>query len=240
MLVQRLHKFLFLKENSVLGAKAGSSVKMVSNFASTSGDCWQRLRDQLEHSWSRVRGGNQEYLLYHLMDQTVDTLVPVVDEVLKHLAALETQLIEANSNDLNNFKIGAVHNLKQQLGFAHRMLRPMREVLNTTHSISSGEIKKYLKDIHSHINSLLEDVEAGIEQCRDLITHYDTKIANKQANVLYLLTFVTILLCPIQVVVVLVLLLRVELNMPNKSTPSTQTYMGCRCCAHTHTCATRS
>eukprot|EP00622_Pseudochattonella_farcimen_P003320 FR738468.1.p1 GENE.FR738468.1~~FR738468.1.p1 ORF type:complete len:230 (+),score=15.56 FR738468.1:39-692(+) len=164
---------------------------MVSNFASTSGDCWQRLRDQLEHSWSRVRGGNQEYLLYHLMDQTVDTLVPVVDEVLKHLAALETQLIEANSNDLNNFK--------QQLGFAHRMLRPMREVLNTTHSISSGEIKKYLKDIHSHINSLLEDVEAGIEQCRDLITHYDTKIANKQANVLYLLTFVTILLCPIQV-----------------------------------------
>lgn len=93
----------------------------------------------------------------------------------------------------------------------HRMLRPMRSVLDkalSDVSLSDGSVSslnKYFLDVHSHMVQILEDVEEGISECRDLSEAYNTKVAgyqsaqaDRQSQVLYMLTFVTILIAPLQ------------------------------------------
>ena len=93
----------------------------------------------------------------------------------------------------------------------HRMLRPMRSVLDKAlvdGSVSDGSatsLNKYFLDVQSHMIQILEDVEEGISECRDLTEAYNTKVAgyqsaqaDRQSQVLYMLTFVTILIAPLQ------------------------------------------
>ena len=62
----------------------------------------------------------------------------------------------------------------------------------------SKEAAKYMRDVLSHLIQILEDVEVGQNECRDLSDLYATKLDNRDANVLYVLTFVTIFITPIQ------------------------------------------
>jgi hypothetical protein len=55
-----------------------------------------------------------------------------------------------------------------------------------------------MRDVLSHLIQILEDVEVGQNECRDLSDLYATKLDNRDANVLYVLTFVTIFITPIQ------------------------------------------
>ena len=201
--VQRQPKNMQLEAEAV-SIFVVDSEKTVITVQEKPGDCWSRLREQLDHSWSHLRGGDHTFLVYSLMDQTVDSLFPVLHEVLEQLSALESQLIY-DEKGLGEFDIGNVHNVKHQLGYMHRMLRPMREVLSSTERAAFTEGRgekamesKYLRDVHSHVIQLLEDVEEAISQCRDLRDLYDSKVDKRQSNVLYALTFVTILVTPIQ------------------------------------------
>jgi Mg2+ and Co2+ transporter CorA len=141
---------------------------------------------------------------------------------------------------LNEFDVSAVQNVKKQLlcklckiiscclshlilkiltlvlaiwcSDMHRMLRPMRSVLDKAlvdGSVSDGSassLNKYFLDVQSHMTQILEDVEEGISECRDLTEAYNTKVAgyqsaqaDRQSQVLYMLTFVTILIAPLQI-----------------------------------------
>ena len=49
----------------------------------------------------------------------------------------------------------------------------------------SKEAAKYMRDVLSHLIQILEDVEVGQNECRDLSDLYATKLDNRDANVLY-------------------------------------------------------
>ena len=88
----------------------------------------------------------------------------------------------------------------------HRMLRPMRSVLDKALNDGSvTDLKKFFWDVQSHMTQILEDLEEGITECRDLTEAYNSKVAgyqsaqaDRQSKVLYMLTFVTILIAPLQ------------------------------------------
>ena len=59
------------------------------------------------------------------------------------------------------------------------MLRPMRTVLEKATSEQkkdAGELNKYFLDVQSHMVQILEDVDEGISECRDLAESYNTKV----------------------------------------------------------------
>ena len=174
------------------------------------GDCWGKIRKQLKHSYARIRRSDHNFLLYSLLDATVDALFPVVDWVLKRINELDDELANCSGYDLTKFNIEGVRNVRKQLNSMHQTLRPMKEVLlkAADDMAEDGAVEKgnssalmsakYMRDVYSHIIQILEDIEVGQQECRDLTDLYSSKIDNRQADVLYVLTFVTIFITPIQ------------------------------------------
>ena len=181
------------------------------------------MRRQLRHSYSRIRREDHYFLLYSLLDSTTDALFPVLEWVLKRIQQLDDELEDCSPTEIASFNIAGVRNVRKQLNYMHQMLRPMKEVLlkatedmqqslptasgseDTKHDSGggggsgSGSAQKYMRDVYSHLIQILEDIEAGKNECRDLSEVYNIKITNKQSDVLYVLTFVTIFIAPIQV-----------------------------------------
>ena len=94
------------------------------------GDCWQDIRNRrLRKKYSRIRKHNHNFLLYALLDATVDALFPKIKWVLDQIHALDEELNNCTPADLTNFDIAAVRNVRKQLSVAHQALRPLREVL---------------------------------------------------------------------------------------------------------------
>ena len=145
-----------------------------------------------------------------------------VEWVLKRIHQLDDELNKCQGSQLQTFNIAGVRNVKKQLSYMHQMLRPMKEVLSkATEDMQEAELiakeereaqtaqqaasapgsmaAKYMRDVYSHLIQILEDIEAGTNECRDLTEVYNMKLSNKQADVLYVLTFVTIFISPIQV-----------------------------------------
>ena len=60
----------------------------------------------------------------------------------------------------------------------HRILRPMRSVLEKAIATTAdgAASAKYLRDVHSHLVQILEDIDEGVSECRDLAEHYSTKV----------------------------------------------------------------
>jgi magnesium transporter len=153
-----------------------------------------------------------------LLDSTTDAMYPVVEWVLKQIQELEDDLLRRTPSELTSFNITGVRNVRKQLNYMHQMLRPMKEVLlKATADFEEGEggggsvsesgkdrvssaalSAKYMRDVYSHLIQILEDIEVGQSECRDLIESYNMKIDNRQADILYVLTFVTIFITPLQ------------------------------------------
>jgi len=177
--------------------------RTVITIQEKAGDVWHQLRKQMTRPYSKVRMNDHNFLAYSLMDDITDCLFPVLDQVQRELSRLEHSLQQDDGGrGVASFDVAAVHHLKSELAFMHRMLRPMRAVL---HSIieskdvfAHGSTKAHWRDVESHLCQVLEEVEVGVEQCRDLTEHYEVKRNNRQAQVIYVLTIATILIIPAQ------------------------------------------
>jgi len=168
------------------------------------GDSLDPLRKYLRNSWSKVRSKDHSFLLYSLLDVSTEALLPVLRKVVRCIDDLEDRL-DDKSVSVEHFEIGGVRNVKKQLMYMHRVLRPMKPVLETAIESSEPTVAKYLRDVHSLMVQVLDDVSEGISRCTLLGDHYNTKVAqlqseqsNRQNEVLYALTFVTILIAPMQ------------------------------------------
>ena len=223
------------------------------------GDCWVKVRENLKNPRSLVRDRDMHFLIYRLLDQTVDSLFPVVEGMLlllhcyemmlmtqgrkltmeevdkekarrEKIHKLNTQMKKHRAEGLSllhvpqKFDIMAIHNLKGEFASMHRTLRPLRDVLNLQieereEDREAGLLKRdfdpgdkrtqkrsgdyqvtvrFLRDVHSHVVALIDDIENGVTECRDLSDLYNNESSRHQADVLYLLTFVTIIALPIQ------------------------------------------
>ena len=57
------------------------------------GDCWVKVRENLKNPRSLVRDRDMHFLIYRLLDQTVDSLFPVVEGMLLLLHCYEMMLM---------------------------------------------------------------------------------------------------------------------------------------------------
>ena len=157
------------------------------------GDVWDGLRRNMKPSWSRVRREDHHFLLYSLLDLMTDGLFPVLKEVLMCNDRLQEQLQSADPLDpkINGFEIESVLNIKKQLLFMHRVLRPMRAVLekakdkakdkeNASFSATSA---KYFLDVNSHMVQIIEDIDEGLAECRGAILKCSVTSQNAKFHV---------------------------------------------------------
>lgn len=179
-------------------------------------DMWDSVRHRINVAWSATRKKDNDFLLCCLLHAVVNAWNLVIDQIEGCINGLKHQLDVVK---LKDFDIDAVHNVKQELSSAYRILKHNRAVLDglipsrmeemSEKKISERDLKdniRHFRDIQTNFSQVFEDIENGVSICLEVIEEYASKVANvnsevtaKQGKVMFVLTCVTVQLAPITI-----------------------------------------
>ncbi|TWT71486.1 magnesium/cobalt transporter CorA [Crateriforma conspicua] len=155
------------------------------------------IRKRLKASRGRIRQANADYLLYALIDATVDSYFPVLEEHGERLDALDESISENPQEEV----IRQIHDLRSQLLTIRRSVWPLREAINSlirdSDDLVSDETDLYLRDSYDHTVQIIDVIETDRELCSDLRDFYLTTISNRMNQVMKFLTIIATLFIPL-------------------------------------------
>jgi len=156
---------------------------------------WQRVMKELELSYSKLRQYDAQYLVYSLLDESVDMLDPIIATVRHELEEEREELRDSHYRSL-----ARVHHLRRELEKVGRKLKPFLRLL--FHVIEDDDISPgatvYLRDV-------LDNLEGYDEECRQLLAECEgvddeaEKFQSRQMDqTLYTLTVISAVFLPAQ------------------------------------------
>ncbi|MFN0314585.1 MAG: magnesium/cobalt transporter CorA [Burkholderiales bacterium] len=138
----------------------------VVSFQEIPGDPFEPVRGRIRSGSGKTRKMGADYLLYSLLDVTVDQYFAVLDRLGERIEALDDLMLRSESPRI----MEDLHGLKRELLFLRKTVFPLREVVNALRHSSSALINEdsapFLRDLHDH------SVQIGdrIETYRDLLS----------------------------------------------------------------------
>ncbi|HEX9637511.1 MAG TPA: magnesium/cobalt transporter CorA [Acidobacteriota bacterium] len=166
-------------------------------FQETAGDIWDPIRERLRKSGSRLRRLGASYLLYALLDATIDHAFPILEAFGDQLEGLEEEVAEHPTTKLQR----QLHRLKRDLARLRRFVWPMREVTNQlcreeTAAIAP-EVRTYFRDVYDHTVQVMDMVESCRDTASSLTDLYMSAVSNRMNEVMKVLTIMASFFIPI-------------------------------------------
>lgn len=153
----------------------------------------QRLRKRS----GRIREYKADYLLYALLDITIDRGFPVLEYFSEFIEDLEDELLENPGKKT----LASIHQVKRELLLLRRRLWPQREVINTLlreeHPHITPMIHPYMRDCYDHTIQILELIEAYREMTASMLDVYLSSISNRLNEVMKVLTVIATIFIPL-------------------------------------------
>ncbi|ETW02260.1 magnesium and cobalt transporter CorA [Aphanomyces invadans] len=163
---------------------------------STDASIWHAVHRRLASTYSKVRHNDANFLLYSVLDVIVDQMTGVMDDVRSYLKHLEHELDTLR----HRFDIETLRDVHTELGQLPRVIKPTRDVLKSL--LASRDLpdttKAYLRDVHDHLNHILDEIEWQFQMCRSMTEEYRDAKAAQVNYVVYTLTIVTTVFLPAQ------------------------------------------
>jgi magnesium transporter len=169
----------------------------------------QRLR---KHS-GKIRERSVDYLLYALLDVTIDRGFPVLEYLSEYIEDLEEELLE----DPGKQTLAKIHRVKRELLLLRRMLWPQREVINLLvrdeQPHIQNETRPYLSDCYDHTIQIIDLIEVYREMTASMLDVYLSSVSNRLNEVMRVLTVIATIFIPLTFIVGVY-----GMNFSNKST----------------------
>lgn len=199
-----LHMLYFNEANGTVESEQVSLVlgrNFVISFQEDGArDLFDPVREKLKIKNSRLRSGTADYLLYALIDSTVDHYFKVMEKLGEKIEALEEDVLR-NSNTRT---LARVNLLRKEMIVLKRTIAPVRELVNgilkSESELINERTEKYFKDIYDHIvqaHDLSENYRDMMMTLQDL---YLNNVNLKLNEVMKFLAVVTTLLAPATVI----------------------------------------
>ncbi|MBZ0181243.1 MAG: magnesium/cobalt transporter CorA [Melioribacteraceae bacterium] len=160
-------------------------------------DFYKDITERIKNGLNVFRKMKTDYLLYVLLDLSVDNYLLVFEEFQEKSEALEEKLIyEPVKEDLSS-----IQELKKTVQAIRQSLRPTREILNSlvrreSNFISEGAVV-YFRDTLDHQLQLNDTLEASREMVSSLMEIYLSSINNKMNEVMKVLTIIATIFIPL-------------------------------------------
>jgi len=171
----------------------------VLTFQESDGDIFDDLRDRISNSKGRIRSQGSDYLMYAILDATVDNYLSVIEAFGDKIEELETQIFESDDNSRETPT--RIQELKQEVLKIRRSIFPFREVVNRLEKIDSDIIDpkthSYLRDLYDHIIQASESLDLYREMVWSLLEMHMTLISNKMNEVMKVLTVIATIFIPL-------------------------------------------
>lgn len=182
-------------ETEQLGVVVGSNF-ILTFQEKTGGDCLNPVRERIRHNIGIVRKETPDYLMYLILDATIDGYFPVLENMGESLEELETEILEHRSRDTPS----RVHLMKRDLLMLRRCIWPMRDAVNSLirdpFPLIKDSTRLYLRDCYDHNIRVIDLLETYREIGSGLMDLYLTSISNRMNEVMKVLTVITTLFIP--------------------------------------------
>lgn len=170
-------------------------------FQEKEGDLFDAFRERIRHDQGKVRKKKADYLLYRLIDVTVESYYDVLDNIGGHIESMEDH-IRLHTSDRDFQKI---QSLKKELIYLHKALYPLRDALGKILKDESDFIKEenvpFYSDVYDHVIHLIDSLDTYRDLISNLTDMYINMQNSKLNEVIRVLTIISTIFIPLTFIV---------------------------------------
>lgn len=170
-------------------------------FQEKEGDLFDAFRERIRQDQGKVRKRKADYLMYRLIDITVENYYNVLDNIGEHIDEIESS-IRTNTSDETFQKIQTI---KKELIYLHKALYPLRDALSKVLKDESDFIREenmpYFSDVYDHVIHLIDSLDTYRDLTAGLTDQYMNIQNSKLNEVIRVLTIISTIFIPLTFVV---------------------------------------
>lgn len=173
----------------------------VVSFCSGAEHPFHPVIQRLKNGHLNIRSQHTDYLLYCLLDTSIDRIFPLLEGLADTLEQLEEEVItHPTQRTLNR-----IHQTRRQLMLVRRNLWPQREVINFLmhggHPLIHEHTMVFLRDCYDHINHSVELGENFRETTSNMLEIYLSSVNQRLNETMRLLTLIATIFIPLTFIV---------------------------------------
>ncbi|HXH19111.1 MAG TPA: magnesium/cobalt transporter CorA [Chitinophagales bacterium] len=173
------------------------SKKFVISFQEDEGDLYDPIRARIRDNKSRIRDFGTDYLVYRIMDVTVDHYFVLMEKLGEKIEHLEEKVLHHPPQTI----LEEIQNLKKDLILMRRSVYPLREVLaaltRDDNKLILKKTQKFIRDVHDHTVQVIETLEMFRETVNGLKEAYHSHINIEMNKTIQTLTIITTVFIPL-------------------------------------------
>lgn len=189
------------EENSTVSTNQLSIVlskQLILSFQEINSSVIKLITSRLQSTTSqRLREQSSDYLVYRLIDATVDEYFVVLEELGEQIEAIEKEIISSPTQ--HNMK--SIYRLKRQLLVLRKVVWPLREMVSHLLYEENGFVMRftriYLRDAYDHIAQAIDTIETFRDMLSNLLDVYLSSLTIRMNEIMKTLTIITTIFIPI-------------------------------------------
>jgi len=171
------------------------------SFHRGNSDPFEPVMQRLRKRSGKIRERDVDYLLYALLDVTIDAGFPVLEFLSEYIEDLEEELLESPDKKT----LSKIHLVKRELLLLRRMLWPQREVVNTMIRDEQPHIRRetqpYLRDCYDHTIQIIDLIEVYREMTASMLDVYLSSVSQRMNEIMQVLTVIATIFIPLTFIV---------------------------------------
>lgn len=172
----------------------------VISFQEIEEDIFGSVRERIRKSLGKIRTKGADYLLFSLMDATVDQYYFVMEEIGDAVAKLEAQVF--GEDDIPERElIQKVWALRRELYEMRKQLGPIaefiRQIERAKYPLISKSVYYYFRDLSDHSTQVFEALETARQMVTNLIEIHLSLMSNRMNEVMRILTIFAAIFIPL-------------------------------------------
>ncbi|MFT4778491.1 MAG: magnesium transporter [Flavobacteriales bacterium] len=170
-------------------------------FEEKPGDIYGGLRERIELGKGLLRSKKADYLMYRLIDDTVDQYFVIGEKLHVKVERLENEiLLQPQEHHMKELMA-----LKKQLMRLRRSILPLRDnvhiIERSNHKLISPDTAPYLHDVSDHVKEVIEMLDMYRESVTNLMDLHMSTTSNQMNQVMKVLTVIATTFIPLTFIV---------------------------------------
>jgi magnesium transporter len=171
----------------------------VISFLEGEGDVFEPVKERIRSGKGLMRKLGSDYLVYSLLDVTVDNYFSVLEKLGENIEILADRVLK----NPEPRTLGEIQTSKREMLFVHRWVWPLREAISalSKRDQDSNLVKEstaiYLRDVYDHTLQIMDAVDLYREMLSETLDLYVSTVSNKLNQVMTVLTIIATIFIPL-------------------------------------------
>lgn len=170
-------------------------------FQEKEGDLFDPFRERIRLDQGRVRKKQADYLMYRLIDITVEHYYNVLDNIGEQINEIENNM----RTDKSRASFQRIQGLKKELIYLHKALYPLRDAIGKILKEESEFIREdnipYFRDLYDQVVHLIDSLDTYRDLTASLTDQYMNLQNSKLNDVIRVLTIISTIFIPLTFIV---------------------------------------